>query len=59
MTVSLVGSALAVAPNAVAQPESAPARSARPLHDVAVAGGPSGGAAQKPADRLGRSPTTA
>ncbi|MEV0177978.1 S1 family peptidase [Streptomyces sp. NPDC050625] len=57
MTVSLVGSALAVAPNAVAQPESAPARSARPVHDVTVAGGPSGGAAQKLADRLGRSHT--
>jgi streptogrisin D len=49
---SLLGSALTVAPNASAQPETP-----SPVHDIRVAGGPSGEAAQKLADRLGRSHT--
>jgi hypothetical protein len=49
---SLIGSALAVAPNASAQEQTA-----SPAHDVRVAGGPSGDATQKLADRLGRSHT--
>ncbi|MFJ3303348.1 S1 family peptidase [Streptomyces sp. NPDC086549] len=57
VTVSLLGSALAATPNASAQPDGAPAQSVRPVHDVAVAGGPSGDAAQRLADRLGRSHT--
>ncbi|MGW0768423.1 S1 family peptidase [Streptomyces sp. NPDC002676] len=53
LVVSLLGSALTAAPHASAQAEPA----ARPTHDVPVAGGPSGAASQRLADRLGRNHT--
>ncbi|MFD1662033.1 S1 family peptidase [Streptomyces caeni] len=52
LIVSLLSSALAVTPSAGAQAEPA-----LQTHDVPVAGGPSGEAAQRLADRLGRSHT--
>ncbi|WP_225836210.1 S1 family peptidase [Streptomyces sp. NK08204] len=53
VAVSLLGAALTVAPEASAHTEPA----ARQTHDVPVAGGPSGDASQKLADRLGISHT--